>query len=543
MNVIPYIFIPLSIGIPVFTYAFFKYPRYALAGLIIAKPVIDVSWNYNIFLNINFLKLYAGLFVILGVIYIIVKRVPILTFRHSAKNSPFHRFSVSPFHFLSILWLIFLGLNVVSIFIISDAHLLLGKINYFLRILTGFIALIMFAHLFDFERDKKFVLSIFIIAGIFPILLWLIPVLSGNPIISNDPLRRIIGPYHGFWHFNFYATQTFICCLAYLAITNRRKLATNDVNTRRDTNDLQNPNLFSAVSAKILRFLRFCHCEPERSEGVAISSSSGVEPVCVHRTGRPLGSSKSASSSSHCEERSDEAISTLPVIASVARQSHLLLRSRAFRLVKRVVLYLMVLISIAMIYKCYSKTGWITLVVCLFIWFLLRKKYILASLVPVITVIILFVNPFAKDFQKTFDNEINYFTQGSEIKEMVFRGRLNRWEIGMNDFNSLPTINKLFGAQKSIGDPENDYLRVLWDNGIIGFIAFLILLGLTGYLLIRKYVKNKDPIVLMGILIFIMFLISGIGSYSMYYPNLQWFMWGTIGFILSKDRVTVSTKQ
>ncbi|GAH74154.1 unnamed protein product, partial [marine sediment metagenome] len=56
------------------------------------------------------------------------------------------------------------------------------------------------------------------------------------------------------------------------------------------------------------------------------------------------------------------------------------------------------------------------------------------------------------------------------------------------------------------------------------------------------YVKNKDPIVLMGILIFTMFLISSIGSYSMYYPNLQWFMWGTVGFILSKDRVTVSTK-
>ncbi|GAH47690.1 unnamed protein product, partial [marine sediment metagenome] len=70
--------------------------------------------------------------------------------------------------------------------------------------------------------------------------------------------------------------------------------------------------------------------------------------------------------------------------------------------------------------------------------------------------------------------------------------------MGMASFNTLPVINKLFGAQKSIGDPENDYLRVLWDNGIIGFIAYFILLGLTGYLLIRKYVKNKDPVVLMG---------------------------------------------
>ena len=603
MNIIWYIFYPLTIGIPVFTYAFFKYPKYALAGLIIAKPIIDVSWNYNIFLNINFLKLYAGLFVILGVIYIIVKRVPILTFhgpllsfprRRESSNchpeplpelqnnhpesvpespyssdsrsipsraeardhfqtkalfqrSSFPRFSVSPFHFLSILWIIFLVLNIVSIFIISDVHLLLGKINYFLRILTGFVALIIFAHIFDFEKDKKFVLSIFIIAGIFPILLWLIPVLSGNPILSNDPLRRIMGPYQNFLHFNFHATQTLICCLAYLAITNKVK----------------KPRLFSAASAKFLRFLRsmfssasfavflrslrlhFCglcgcnslkriasklrllppsrHCEPKRSDGVAISTSSGVEPVCVHRTGRPLGSSKSASSAS---------------FAKFLRSLRLHFSVSPFRMMA----FIMLIVSIAMIYKCYSKAGWITLVVCFFIWFLLRKKYILASLVPVITAIILFVNPFAKDFQKTFQNEISYTIDGQVNREMIFRGRLNRWEMGMNDFNSLPIINKFFGAKKSIGDPENDYLRVLWDNGIIGFIAFLILLGLTGYLLIRKYAKNKHSVILMGILIFIMFLIHSIGSYAMYYPNLQWFMWGMVGFILSKDKVKLNTK-
>ncbi|MBA7536527.1 hypothetical protein ES705_28791 [subsurface metagenome] len=554
MNIIWYIFIPLSLGLIFFTYAFFKWPKYALAGLIIAKPIIDVSWDYNIFLNINFLKLYAGLFVILGVIYIIVKRAPILTFHgpllsfprrressnchpeprpkpcaeyhfsivsgvvpespyssasrsipsraksrdHSQTKSPFQRssflpFIVSPFHFLNILWLIFLGLNVVSIFIISDAHLLLGKINYFLRILTGFIALIMFAYLFDFEKDKKFVLSIFIIAGIFPILLWLIPVLSGNPIISNDPLSRIMGPYQNFLHFNFHATQTLICCLAYLAFSSR-------------------------------------HCE-ERSDE-AISSSSGVEP---------LGSSKSASSSgiepSAAFQRFLHSMFSSASFAKFLRSLRLHFTVSPLRMMT----FIMLIVSIAMVYKCYSKTGWITLVTILFVWFLVRKKIIQTILILVIVAIILLVNPFAKDFQKTFQTEISYTINGQANKEMVFRGRLSRWETGMNDFNSLPIINKLFGAKKSIGDPENDYLRVLWDNGIIGFIAFIVLLGLTGYLFIHKYAKNKDPAILMGILIFIMYLLSSIGSYSMYYPNLQWFMWGTVGFILSKNRVTAST--
>jgi hypothetical protein len=519
MNIIWYIFYPLTIGIPIFTYAFFKWPKYALAGLIIAKPIIDVSWDYNIFLNINFLKLYAGLFVILGVIYIIVKRVPILTSRHSAKNSPFHRFSVSPFHFLIILWLIFLGLNVVSIFIISDAYLLLGKVNYFLRILTGFIALIIFAYVFDFEKDKKFVLSIFIIAGIFPILLWLIPVLSGNPIISNDPLRRIMGPYQNFLHFNFHATQTLICCLAYLAITNKHKLRTNNA---------KGPKLSSASFAVFLRSLRLHFCAFANAYQRFLRSMFSSAFLANFQRFLRLQFLRSLRS-----------IFSFAFLANFQRFLRLHFTVSPFRMMA----FIMLFVSIAMVYKCYSKVGWLTLVTILFIWFLVRKKIIQTILIPVIVAVILFVSPFAKDFQKTFDNEINYFVQGSDTKEMVFRGRLNRWEMGMNDFNSLPIINKLFGAKKSIGDPENDYLRVLWDNGIIGFIAFLILLGLTGYLLIRKFAKNKNPVILMGILIFTMFLISGIGSYSMYYPNLQWFMWGMVGFILSKDKIILSTKQ
>ena len=525
MNIIPYIFYPLSLGLIFFTYAFFKWPKYAIAGLIIAKPIIDLTWDYHILLDINFLKLYAGLFVILGVIYIIVKRVPILSFKsplsslpisnasfprrressnchpeplpelqnnhpESVPESPyssdsrsipsraeardhfqtkalfqrssFPRFSVSPFHFLNILWLIFLGLNFVSFFIISQAYMPLAKIDYFLRILTGFIALIMFAHLFDYEKDKKFVLSIFIIAGIFPILLWLVPVLIGNPILSNDSLRRIMGPYQNFWNFNFYAIQTLIFCLAYLVLFSR-------------------------------------HCEPERS----------VSPFHLV-------------SQSRCLQRSPfHRFSISPF---------------------RMMTFIMLIVSIAMIYKCYSKAGWITLVVCLFGWFLLRRKYILAGLIPVITAIIIFVNPFAADFQKPFSNEINYVTHADNTGERVFRGRLSRWGIGMKVFKSLPVINKLFGANKSIGNPENDYLRVLWDNGVIGFLCYMTLLCLTGYFLISRFAGTKEVVMLMGILVFIVFLISSIGSYATYYPNLQWFMWGMVGFILSKDKMTVSTK-
>lgn len=472
MNVIPYIFYPLSLGLIFFTYAFFKWPKYAIAGLIIAKPIIDLTRYYYILLNINFLKIYAGLFVILGVVYILYHRPKILR------------------HPLSIIWLIFLGLNFVSIFVISEPYLLLNKIDYFLRILTGFVALVLFAYLFDYKKDKRFILSIFIIAGIFPLLLWLIPVLSGNPIISNDPLRRIIGPYHGFKVFMYVATQTLICCLAYLSLKGSSF-----------------SYLFKRIASK-LRLIpasRLHNFPPSQPQNLSSSNPQNFLPSKLH---------------------------------SIIKSPFLRLSVS----LKGIFVLFMFFVSIAMIYKCYSKAGWITLATILLIWFLLRKKYILASIVPVISAIIIFINPFAKDFQKTFQNEIDYFIHGSNTKEMVFRGRLSRWERGMDDFNSLPVINKLFGAKKSIGNPENAYVRVLWDVGVIGFVVFVTLLGLTCYLIISKYMRNKTPILLMSILIFVMFLVNSIGEYPMFFPGLQWFMWGTTGFILSNNKTAVGTK-
>ena len=113
----------------------------------------------------------------------------------------------------------------------------------------------------------------------------------------------------------------------------------------------------------------------------------------------------------------------------------------------------------------------------------------------------------------------------------------------MHHFRELPVINKLFGANKSIGNPENDYLRVLWQNGIFGFLSYISLLCLTGYFLISRYAGTKEVVILMGILVFIVFLVNSIGSYAMYYPNLQWFMWGMVGLILPKDMLTVATTQ
>lgn len=431
MSTTSLIFFSGILGAIILLMLFTKCPRWAIAGLIIVRPVITFTLEYNLIFGFNFLKIYSVLFIILGIFYIIYYRIKIL------QSS------------VSLVWLIFLFLNFISVFIILDSVLLLDKIDYFLRILTGFIALILFAHLFDFEKEKILVLSIFIITGIVPILLWLITVVPGQPMLSNDELRRIIGPYPGFYHYNFYATQTIICCLAYLAVISKSRIETDHANK------------FNRKVCKILKKIQF----PK------------------------------------------------------------------FSLIN-VGLLFMIVVGIAMVYTCYSKAGWITLFVCFFLWFILRKQIWQTSLVTIAAAIIVFVNPFAADFQKTFRNEIDYFVDDSASKEEVFRGRLTRWETGMADFSKLPLSQILFGAEKLIGNPENLYFRVLWDNGIVGFIIYIVLLCLTGYLLISKYTKSKEPVVLAGILAYILYLLHSVGSNPMFKPNFQWFVWGMIGFVL-----------
>ena len=421
----------------IFTFSFFKCPRYAIAGIIIAKPIIDLTWDYYIAMDISFLKVYAFVFALLGVIYLIRYRLNIL-------QSP-----------LSWLWLLFLCLNFVSIFIVTDATKFVDKIDYFFRILNGFVVFMLFVHLFDYGLHKRFVLLVFIAAGIAPLLLYLVPFLIGTPIIAKYGLLRVIGPYHDFWNFMFYATQTIICCFAYLAVADTRKSTTNDV---------ENSQPSSLISASFLPSLR-----------AKISVTS-------------------------------------------------------------VLLSLMIIVSILMVYTCYTKAGWLTLIVVLLIWFVLRMKLIPTVLVLAIVAIVIFVEPFATDFQKPFENEIDYFLQDANEKEMVFRGRLSRWERGMDNFSTSPLVNKLLGQEKSDVNPENDYLRVLWDNGIIGFAVYITLLCLTGYILLKKFSRKRDPIVLAAILALIMYLLNSIGSYPMLYPAFQWFMWGMIGFVFSKNK-------
>lgn len=474
MNVNLPIFLPLSIGLVAFCIAFFRWPKYAIAGLIIAKPIIDVTWDYYILLNINFLKLYAGLFPILGAIYIIIHKIPLLSFKHhqgslsevhnfvgsqprSIEKSPFHRFPIS--QILILLWLLFILSTLMSAFILTRSGYLVTQLKYVLSVANGFIMFIMVMNVFDPEKDRGFFIKTFLIAGIFPMLLWLIPIVLGTQTYSNDELLRVQGPYQNFWQFAFAGLQTLIFCLAYFSFR-----------------------------------------------------SKNSSPFRQRRTSEGEGKG--------------EGVTKSPILRYTVTP-------------KNIIVIIMMIISLLMLYGSFSKAFWLAGFLVLIVGFVLMRKYIFATLIPIIVVIMFFIPSINRDIRKTFSNEIGYYIEHSVPKQQVLRGRLEVWKQALRNYFKFPFFEKMFGAgmghtfmdNKGI---ENDYIRVIIEQGFVGFLVYMGLFIIALVFLIQEYSKSNNPIALAGFLSVIALLVLSLGANPLLIPNVQWVVWSSAGLSLYK---------
>ncbi len=310
MDCVGYLIVLLCIVVIGFTVLFFKYPRWVIAGLIIAKPIIDTTFAYYFYSNINLLKIVGFLFVVAGTGYIIRNRLRIL------------QCPVSP------LWLLFLALNFISIFFIFDKPFI-DKAEYFIRILLGFVTLILFFNLFDFERDKEFVLSIFVISSTLCILIWLNEVFLRIPRTSvagiSDELTRIKGPYLSFSNFLFYSLQLIICALPLLNILHKKRLE--------------------------------------------LDAPGGIEQK---------------------DKGNVMIVKNKSIWFSIAY----------------ILLTVLIIISTIIVYKSYTKAGWIALPLILFLWFILRRKLIPALLVIAGVILFISINPFRSETGSLFRKEV-----------------------------------------------------------------------------------------------------------------------------------------
>jgi O-antigen ligase len=162
------------------------------------------------------------------------------------------------------------------------------------------------------------------------------------------------------------------------------------------------------------------------------------------------------------------------------------------------------------------------------------RKYLITLIIPLIALIILFVPIFSRDSQKVFRSEIDQGFKEGTLESKPFRGRLYYWQRAFRYFRRQPILVKIFGSGVTGMKVDNDYIRILVDNGIVGFLLYIVLLSGTLVLIGAQFFQTKNTIFLISGIALITLSLMSMGAHPSLIPNFQWFTWGTIGFAMGK---------
>lgn len=183
--------------------------------------------------------------------------------------------------------------------------------------------------------------------------------------------------------------------------------------------------------------------------------------------------------------------------------------------------------------KAYSKAGLLILGIWTLCWTGLRKQY--AALVALIGGGTLLASMYApsvlSDVERLFRKEIGAL-RGTVDINLTFQGRWFGWKEMFERWSHLPLLAKVFGSGETAFGAHNDYLQMLFHGGLIGLAIYITLLTAVGVLLFRALGRERTPLTIAGVMLYLMWLVDAIGLVPSAYPGYQWFVWGLIGLSL-----------
>jgi O-antigen ligase len=202
------------------------------------------------------------------------------------------------------------------------------------------------------------------------------------------------------------------------------------------------------------------------------------------------------------------------------------------------VFYLLLGIASLVIYRTYSKAGAIALAVILILFAFMHKNRILLFMSCIVVFMIFFTE--SSGVYKRFERDLAIREQfGDYGKTLMFTGRVGLWEKNWDRFLYYQPIHKIFGYEGGMGT-HSDYLRILLDNGIIGFILYLSILIMVFLKLMNGIKMKQDPflwkIIVSALFSHISFVIISFGLTPSLQVDIQWFHWGIVGIALTKMR-------
>jgi O-antigen ligase len=198
----------------------------------------------------------------------------------------------------------------------------------------------------------------------------------------------------------------------------------------------------------------------------------------------------------------------------------------------QVLFYACLALASFVIYRTYSKIAALILSVIMMIYSI-RTRSRLFLLCTLILIIAIFFTA-SSGIYKRIERDITVREQFGD--RIMFTGRVGLWRENIDSFMKYSLLNKLIGHE-TFG-VHNDFLRILLDNGILGFIIYTSLLIAITAKIMNGLKFQADPftadLIFIAFLSHIAFVIISFGLTPTQYTDYQWFHWGFLGIAMRR---------
>ncbi len=199
----------------------------------------------------------------------------------------------------------------------------------------------------------------------------------------------------------------------------------------------------------------------------------------------------------------------------------------------RVIGLLYLAATIAVMFKAYSKAGFVILALWALSWTILQRKTRTLMLLLLATALggAYLATSITGDLATIFQKELG-FLGGQVEADRTLNGRWYLWQEMIADWSSTPWLGRLFGSGRVGLGAHNDYLQILFHGGLVGLVLYITLLSAVCARIIGNLRRRVDPLAVAALMVFLSWVVDTIGLVPSAYSGYQWFVWGIIGLSL-----------
>lgn len=203
--------------------------------------------------------------------------------------------------------------------------------------------------------------------------------------------------------------------------------------------------------------------------------------------------------------------------------------------IKRLLLAGISVMALLVLYKVYSKAGVLILLLWILIWAAGRR-----SLAPAIGIVIILLAVNAVTSELLFSEVEQLYSKELVVSDgrasnfaqkQTLGGRWFIWSHFLGEYWDSSLIEQMFGTGRAV-PAHNDFLVKMISSGILGTVLYALLLWVVGVKLVRNYFRERSPLNVMGLMVFVMWMVDTIGLSPSIYTSYQWYAWGIMGLAI-----------